>query len=259
MVTTDSAIVEFQDVTKRHRTGPDARPALDGITLSIHQGEIFGVIGESGAGKTTLLELINGLVSPTSGSLTVQGVDVTKLRRGGLRRLRQGIGVLFQGVHLLSNRSVRANVALPLHLARRRGGGGLSRAEEKRAVDEILAFVGLSHRADHFPAQLSGGEQQRVGLARALVARPGLLLCDEPTSSLDASTTADVLRVLTDARDKLGTTVVVITHDLAVVKAICDRAALLERGRLRELFPVARSDYRTLPSYHEQVKRELMP
>ena len=259
MVSTGTAIVEFHNVTKRHDPDPDTRAALDGISLSIRQGEIFGVIGESGAGKTTLLELINGLTAPTSGSLTVRGVDVTRLGRRGLRRLRQGIGVVFQGIHLLSNRTVRANVTLPLQLARRSDGAVLSRAEERSAVDEILAFVGLSHRADSFPAQLSGGERQRVGLARALVARPALLLCDEPTSSLDASTTSEILRVLSDARDKLGTTVVVITHDLDVVKAICDRAALLEGGRLRELIPVVKSDYRSLPTYYEQVKRELMP
>ncbi|MCR2793050.1 ATP-binding cassette domain-containing protein [Microbacterium sp. zg.Y625] len=259
MVEGDSAIVEFRNTTKRYGAKADHLPALDDVSLSIRREEIFGVIGESGAGKTTLLELINGLTTPTSGSVTVQGIDVGGLRRTGLRGLRQGIGVVFQGIHLLSNRTVRENVALPQQLARAQGGTAVSRAEERQAVDEILAFVGLSHRADHYPAQLSGGEQQRVGLARALVSRPALLLADEPTSSLDASTTSDILRVLSDARDKLGTTVVVITHDLDVVKAICDRAALLERGRLRELFPVTKSDYRTLPSYHEQVKRELMP
>ncbi|MCR8670935.1 ATP-binding cassette domain-containing protein, partial [Agrococcus sp. HG114] len=131
------------------------------------------------------------------------------------------------------------------------------REQRREAVDEILEFVGLGHRADRYPAQLSGGERQRVGLARALVARPPLLLCDEPTSSLDASTTADVLRVLARAREELGATVVVVTHDLDVVKAICDRAALLERGALRELLPVARRDYRSLPTYREQVLREL--
>ena len=259
MVEGGSAIVEFRNTTKRYDSRADHPPALDDVSLSIRREEIFGVIGESGAGKTTLLELINGLTRPTSGSVTVQGVDVGGLRRAGLRRLRQGIGVVFQGIHLLSNRTVRENVALPQQLARGRGGDAARRAEERQAVEEILAFVGLSHRADHYPAQLSGGERQRVGLARALVSRPALLLADEPTSSLDASTTSDILRVLSDAREKLGTTVVVITHDLGVVKAICDRAALLERGRLRELFPVSRADYRTLPSYHEQVKRELMP
>lgn len=257
MVDSARPIVEFREVVKRF--SPDAQPALDDISLSIRAGEVFGVIGESGAGKSTLLELINGLTMPTSGSVTVRGVEVPTLDRRGLRALRRDIGVVFQGIHLLSSRTVRDNVALPLRMERGLRGGARTRAEERRRVDEILSFVGLGHRADHFPAQLSGGERQRVGLARALVVRPPLLLCDEPTSSLDASTTAEVLRVLSDARTELGTTVVAITHDLDVVKAICDRAALLERGRLVELFPVVKTDYRTMPSYREQVRRELMP
>jgi len=256
-----AAVVELRGVTKRFPRSDDG-PALLDVDLTIGQGEIFGVIGESGAGKSTLLQLVNGLVAPSSGTVTVAGRSVTALGRRGLRALRRDVGVLFQGVHLLSNRTVRRNVALPLELARRGGtrgaGHARTRAEERAAVDDILRFVGLSHRAEHYPAQLSGGEQQRVGLARALVGRPALLLCDEPTSSLDATTTSDVLRVLADARDQLGTTVVVVTHDLDVVKAICDRAALLERGVLKELFDVARTDYRSLPSYHEQVRRELM-
>ena len=259
MVTAGTAIVEFQDVVKSFDAHPDQRPALEDVSLSIRRGEIFGVIGESGAGKSTLLELITGLVLPSSGSIVVQGVDVAALGPRELRRLRREIGIVFQGVHLLSNRTVRENVALPLRLARGRGGRRLTREQERRAVDEILAFVGLTHRADHFPAQLSGGEGQRVGIARALVARPALLLCDEPTSSLDATTTSDVLRVLSDAREKLGTTVVVVTHDLDVVGILCDRAALFERGRLVEAFPVERSEDRTLPTYREQVRRELMP
>ena len=256
MVETDAAIVEFDGVVKRYGTGPDAFAALDGITLSIRSGEIFGVIGESGAGKSTLLQMINGLVVPDAGSLVVAGRQVASLGRAALRELRRDVGVVFQGIHLLSSQSVRENVALPLRLARR--GGDRSRRQERHDVDEILEFVGLSHRGDHYPAQLSGGEQQRVGLARALVSRPRVLLCDEPTSSLDSSTTSEVLRVLVDARERLGTTVVVITHDLDVVKSICDRAALLEHGRLRELFTVQKTDLRAIPSYYEQVKRELM-
>ena len=249
MATATPALVEFRNVTKRFRAGQPA--ALDDVTLSIRRGEILGIVGESGAGKSTLLELVNGLQHPTDGTVTVDGTDVATLDRAGLRALRRDIGVVFQGVHLLSNSTVRDNVRLPLRLARR--------GRESDAVDAILSFVGLSHRADHFPAQLSGGERQRVGLARALVARPPLLLCDEPTSSLDASTTGDVLRVLAEARETLGTTVVVITHDLDVVKAICDRAALLEKGRLREVFPVAATGTRSLPTYYEQVRRELRP
>ncbi|MGF2949127.1 methionine ABC transporter ATP-binding protein [Microbacterium alcoholitolerans] len=258
MATATPALVEFRGITKRFTSATTDSAALEGITLSIRKGEIFGIVGESGAGKSTLLELVNGLVAPTAGAVSVGGTDVTALDRAGLRALRRDIGIVFQGVHLLSNSTVRDNVRLPLRLSRRDGGQVLSRKQQKDAVDEILSFVGLSHRAGHFPAQLSGGERQRVGLARALVSRPPLLLCDEPTSSLDASTTGDVLRVLSDAREKLGTTVVVITHDLDVVKAICDRAALLEKGRLREVFPITGGGLRTLPSYYEQVKRELM-
>jgi D-methionine transport system ATP-binding protein len=246
------AIVEFRGIVKRYAAGEQS--ALDGITLSIRSGEIFGIVGESGAGKSTLLQLVSGLERPSKGTVTVGGVDVTTLDRRGLRTLRRGIGTVFQGVHLLSNATVRDNIRLPLRLSRE-----VKKKDQQVEVDRMLSFVGLEHRADHFPAQLSGGERQRVGLARALVTRPPLLLCDEPTSSLDASTTGDVLRVLADAREKLGTTVIVITHDLDVVKVLCDRAALLEKGLLREVFPITRTaTERTLPSYYEQVKRELM-
>lgn len=258
MATSGTAVVEFADVTKTFGDHADEPPALHDITLTIDRGEIFGVIGESGAGKSTFLRMINGLTSPDSGSLTVLGQPVATLARGPLRDLRRSIGVVFQSIDLLTNRTVRRNVALPLRL-RRGTSDAMSRDEERKAVDDILAFVGLTHRADHYPAQLSGGEQQRVGLARALITRPSLLLCDEPTSSLDTSTTAEVLRVLEGARERFGTTVVVITHDLDVVKAICDRVALLERGTLREVFRIQKTDYRTLPNYYEQVKRELLP
>ena len=260
MDTPGDPIVSFNGITKRFHSVSHGTPALHDIDLTIQRGEIFGVIGESGAGKSTLLHLINGLTAPSSGSLTVAGTHVPTLGRRGLRLLRRDIGVVFQGVHLLSSRTVRQNVALPLRLARKGGGSGTrpTRAQEREAVAEIIDFVGLSHRTNHYPAQLSGGEQQRVGLARALVTRPALLLCDEPTSSLDATTTAGVLRVLTNAREQLGTSVVVITHDLQVVKAICDRAALLENGVLRELIEVDPIGVRALPSYREQVRQELM-
>ncbi|WP_426185569.1 methionine ABC transporter ATP-binding protein [Microbacterium sp. TWP3-1-2b2] len=257
MENTGTTIVEFSDVSKRYGDRSDQPPALDGIDLGIERGEIFGVIGESGAGKTTLLELVNGLTTADEGEVRVDSMTVAGRSRREMRMLRRNIGVVFQGIHLLSGRTVRQNVALGLQISRR-GGMRRTRAEERAAVDEMLDFVGLAHRADHHPAELSGGEKQRVGLARALVTRPPLLLCDEPTSSLDASTTAEVLRVLLDARDKFGTTIVVISHDLDVVKAICDRALLLEKGRMRELFAVKKTDLRAMPSYHEQVKRELM-
>lgn len=256
METTSTTIVEFRDVSKHYADRRDQPPALDGIALSIERGEIFGVIGESGAGKTTLLELINGLTTADEGEVRIEGTPVAGRSRREMRMLRRDVGVVFQGIHLLSSRTVRQNVALGLQISRQTDRR--TRAEERAAVDEMLAFVGLTHRADHHPAELSGGEKQRVGLARALVVRPPLLLCDEPTSSLDASTTAEVLRVLLDARAKFGTTIVVISHDLDVVGAICDRALLLEKGRMRELFTVKKTDLRAMPSYHEQVKRELM-
>lgn len=254
-----SAIVRFDNVTKQYGNA-DGRPALAALNLTIRRGEIIGIIGESGAGKSTLLQLINGLTTPTSGSVTVAGAEVAALSPRRLRKLQRDVGVVFQGIHLLSNRTVRKNVSLPLELAKRHpnpGGSDLgTTAQIRRAVEEILAFVGLSHRAEHYPAQLSGGEQQRAALARALVGRPALLLADEPTSSLDTTTTSEVLRVLANARDEFGTTVVVITHDLDVVKAICDRAALLEQGELQEIFPVTKRGYRALPSYREQVAEE---
>ncbi|GAA1536013.1 D-methionine transport system ATP-binding protein [Microbacterium ginsengiterrae] len=258
MVSPGTAMVEFVDVTKRFGTRRDQPPALSGIDLTIRPQEIFGVIGESGAGKTTMLELINGLVAADEGQVLVEGAPVAGRTRREMRALRRDIGVVFQGIHLLSGRTVRQNIALGLELARGSEANRRTRAQERAAVDEILAFVGLAHRADHYPAELSGGEQQRVGIARALVTRPPLLLCDEPTSSLDARTRAEILRVLSAARDTLGTTIVVISHDLDVVKAICDRALLLEGGRMRELFTVKKADLREMPSYHEQVKRELM-
>lgn len=252
------AIVAFDDIVKRYDHRPDQHPALDGITLSIERGEIFGVIGESGAGKSTLLQLVNGLTLPDSGSVTVDGHAVTGRSRKEMRALRRNVGVVFQSIDLLSSRTVRQNVALPLKISRRGRAVRLTRAQEREQVDQILAFVGLTHRADHYPAELSGGEQQRVGLARALITRPPLLLCDEPTSSLDASTTAEILKVLRAARVELGTTIIVISHDLDVVGAICDRAALLERGRLRELFQVKKNDRSASATYYDQVRRELM-
>lgn len=235
---------------------PNGVTALTGIDLTISAGEIFGVIGESGAGKSTLLGLLTGEVAATSGSVQVLGERVAARDGAALRGLRREIGVVFQGVHLLGNRTVRQNVALPLALRGRRGGRA-ARAEASDRVTEMLRFVGLEARADAYPAQLSGGQRQRVGIARALVTRPRLLVCDEPTSSLDATTTTGVLDLLRDARDRLGTTVVVVTHDLGVVRDVCDRVALIEDGHLREVLTVARSRGTGHGSYLERARREL--
>lgn len=233
---------------------PNGVRALTDVDLAIASGEIFGVIGESGAGKSTLLGLLTGEVAATSGTVEVLGERVDTGDAAALRTLRQELGVVFQGVHLLHNRTVRQNVAVPLGLRRR---GRASRAEASARVTEMLRFVGLEDRADAYPAQLSGGQRQRVGIARALVTRPRLLVCDEPTSSLDATTTAGVLDLLRDARDRLGTTVVVVTHDLGVVRDVCDRVALIEDGRLRDILTVTRRTERTHGTYLERARREL--
>ncbi|MFI8632134.1 methionine ABC transporter ATP-binding protein [Microbacterium sp. NPDC077663] len=229
---------------------PGGVTGLADVDLTVRDGEILGVIGESGAGKSTLLTLLTGEVVPTHGTVTVLGHDVGRLDRAGLRRLRREIGVVFQGVHLLANRTVRQNVEIALALRPRR-------ERFPRAVDEVLRFVGLDHRADAYPAQLSGGQRQRVGIARSLVTRPRLLLCDEPTSALDAATAAEVLDLLRDARDRFGTTVVIVTHDLDVVRDVCERVALCDAGRLVEVLTVTPAARREREGYLDRARREL--
>ena len=213
--------VQYGDVT-----------ALDAVSLEIGAGEILGIIGESGAGKSTMLRLLDAVEHPTEGRLLLHGTDPTRLSGREIRLLRRRIGMVFQGFNLLANRTVQQNVALPLKL---------QRAQDPALVADMLDYVGLADRAGHYPAQLSGGQQQRVAIARALVTRPGLLLADEPTSSLDTRATEDVLELLAATRRDFGTTVVLVTHELDSVAAIADRAAVHERGALRSVFPVARS------------------
>lgn len=233
-------------------TYPGGTRALSGVDLTVAPGEIFGVIGESGAGKSTLLALLTGEISATAGAVRVLGQDPQRLSRAALRTLRRRIGVVFQGVHLLANRTVFQNVSIALDLS------GREHARERRAsVDEVLRFVGLGGREHAYPAELSGGQRQRVGIARALVARPDILLCDEPTSSLDASTTDGVLALLRAARDRFGTTVVVVTHDLAVVRRVCDRVALFEDGRVHDILRVQPEPDLGSESYLDRARREL--
>ncbi len=249
------SVVELIGVSKRYTDS--APPALDAVDLRIDHGEIFGVIGESGAGKTTLLDLLTGSRSPSSGTVQALGRSIGALEGRELRDFRRRIGVVFQGVHLLSNRTVLENVRLPLELAREGRSGAARLRAEREAAREMLDFVGLADRADRFPAQLSGGQQQRVGIARALVTGPELLLCDEPTSSLDATTADEVLRVLVDVRERLRTTVVVVTHDLDVVRAICDRVALFERGRLQDVIAVRARGLGEGGSYLDRARKAL--
>ena len=209
--------------------------AVRDVSLQVREGEIVGLIGKSGAGKSTLLRLINLLEQPDAGRVWVAGRELTGLGRAELRAARQNIGMIFQQFNLLQNASVADNVAFPLRLHSRQG----SRAEIAARVAECLALVGLQDKADSYPAQLSGGQKQRVAIARALAPRPAVLLCDEPTSALDAETTRELLATLADINAKLGVTIVVVTHELSVVQALCRHVAVLADGVLVEQFPVA--------------------
>ncbi|WP_105736445.1 methionine ABC transporter ATP-binding protein [Cronobacter dublinensis] len=206
----------------------EGRPALDDVSLTVPQGAVYGILGRSGAGKSTLLRCLNLLERPTAGRILMNGADITRLDDRALRQHRARTAMVFQHFNLLHARTVADNVAVPLEII------GVPRPARRERVAELLELVGLADKADAFPSRLSGGQKQRVGIARALAARPQVLLCDEATSALDPDTTASVLALLADINRQLGLTIVLITHELEVVKAICDHAALLEDGRLVE-------------------------
>ena len=228
-------MITFEDVSKTY-AGPGGqasdRAALAGVSLSVAPGEVFGVIGASGAGKSTLIRLINGLETPSGGNVIVDGDDVATLGVEGLRSLRRRVGMIFQHFNLLSSKTVAGNVAFPLKLA------GRPDAEVKVRTAELLARVGLSDFAHKYPAQLSGGQKQRVGIARALATGPKVLLCDEATSALDPETTEQILDLVSGLNRELGLTIVLITHEMDVVRRVCDRVAVLEAGRVVETGPV---------------------
>lgn len=207
---------------------PGQPPALDQVSLSIADGAIFGILGRSGAGKSTLLRCLNLLERPSSGRILLDGADLTALSDAELRRQRQRIGMIFQGFNLLHSRNVFDNVAVPLEIAR------VSKEQRHSRVRELLDLVGLSDKAQAFPSQLSGGQKQRVGIARALAGRPAYILSDEATSALDPETTDSILQLLRNINRQLGVTIVLITHELEVVKAICDSAVSLAAGRIVE-------------------------
>ncbi|MFC3626163.1 methionine ABC transporter ATP-binding protein [Vogesella amnigena] len=226
-------MIQLKNVHKRFRR-PEGGwfDAVRDTTLHIQEGEIFGLIGFSGAGKSTLLRLINLLERPDSGEVVVDGQQLTALSASELRRARQNIGMVFQQFNLMANRTVADNVAFPLEIA------GWSRAEIDARVAECLDIVGLADRAGHYPAQLSGGQKQRVGIARALAPRPHVILADEPTSALDPKTTQSILDCLQDINRRFGVTVVIVTHEMHVVRSICHRAALLDAGQVVEILLV---------------------
>ena len=225
-------MIEIRQLTKIYTDGQRELRALDNVNLYVKPGEIFGIIGLSGAGKSTLVRCINMLERPQEGQVLVNGIDMTALSKGELRKARQKIGMIFQHFNLLSSRTVFRNVAFPLEIT------GVPKAEIRERVHELLRLVGLEDKADSYPAQLSGGQKQRVGIARALANRPEVLLCDEATSALDPETTTAVLELLQDINRKMGLTILLITHEMPVIQQICDRVAVIENGRIVECGPV---------------------
>jgi D-methionine transport system ATP-binding protein len=222
-------VIEVRKIDKSFPTREGAFFALREVDLSVRPGEIFGIIGRSGAGKSTLLRVLNLLERPTAGEVLLEGRAITNLDGGELRRVRQRIGMVFQHFNLLGSRTVYDNVRLPLRIA-----GGLSSTQESERISEVLDLVGLHDQARKYPRQLSGGQRQRVGIARALANRPQLLLCDEATSALDPETTQSILALLRDINARLKLTVVLITHGMDVIRAIADRVAVLDHGRVVE-------------------------
>ncbi|WP_116948873.1 methionine ABC transporter ATP-binding protein [Jiangella endophytica] len=223
--------------------------ALDGIDLRVQRGAVHGIVGESGAGKSTLIRCVTGLERPTSGSVWVDGEEISAAGERDLRRARRRIGMVFQHVHLFDARTAADNVGYPLRIAK------VPAARRRERVAELLELVGLQGRGDSYPAQLSGGQRQRVGIARALAADPSVLLCDEPTSALDAATTRQILRLIRDVRDRIGLTVLIITHEMSVVREVCDSVTLLDRGRVAEHGPLAEVAGRP----GTRLARELIP
>ncbi|ANU27229.1 methionine ABC transporter ATP-binding protein [Planococcus versutus] len=221
-------MIQIEKLTKTYTTKHGTVTGVDNISLDIGKGEIFGIVGYSGAGKSSLIRCINLLERPSSGSVKVDGKDLTKLNGEQLRKARLKIGMIFQHFHLISQKTVYDNIAFALRAA------GTSNKDIKTRVEELLEMVGLADKRNVYPAQLSGGQKQRVGIARALANNPAVLLCDEATSALDPNTTLSILRLLKDINHQLNITIVLITHEMNVVKEICDRMAIMQSGLVIE-------------------------
>ena len=242
------SMIRLAAIKKSYKSAAGEVTALKGVDLEIERGEIYGIIGLSGAGKSTLIRCINMLERPTEGKVIVDGKDLTTLSEAELREERKGIGMIFQHFNLLSSATVYDNVAFPLRLS------GTDEKQIRTKVEPLLALVGLADKAQQYPAQLSGGQKQRVGIARALASDPKVLLSDEATSALDPQTTKSILHLIADINKKLGLTVVIITHEMQVIKDICDKVAVIEGGVIAEKGSVL--DIFTKPK--ERITREFV-
>lgn len=221
-------MISLKAVTKIYQSNRNPVKAVDQVDLEIQSGEIFGIIGYSGAGKSTLIRLLNGLEKPTEGSVNVAGKRIDRIKGKELRTARKEISMIFQHFNLLWSRTVRENIAFPLEIA------GVAKSERLKRVDELIKLVGLEGKEDAYPSQLSGGQKQRVGIARALANNPKVLLCDEATSALDPQTTDSILDLLVDINKRMGLTIVLITHEMHVIRKICHRVAVMENGKIVE-------------------------
>lgn len=222
-------MIKIENLSKKFNGKNGKVTALDNINVEMHDGDIFGIIGMSGAGKSTLLRCITLLERPDSGSIFIDGNDILTLNHQELRKARRKMGVVFQHYNLLMQETVAKNVAFPMEIA------GMDKKQIKERVEELLALVKIDDKADFYPAQLSGGQRQRVAIARALATNPEALLCDEPTSALDALTTKQVLNLLKEINKSLNTTIIIITHEMSAVKAICNKVAVINEGRFVEM------------------------
>ena len=222
-------MIRIEHVTKTFKTKNQTIHAVKDCSLTIHDGEIFGIIGYSGAGKSTLIRMLNALEQPTTGDVYIDDVNISKLTGNALRKKRMKIGMIFQHFNLLWSRTVEKNIELPLEIA------GVHKEERQQKVQELIKLVGLEGREKAYPSELSGGQKQRVGIARALANDPSILLCDEATSALDPSTTESILDLLNEINQKLGITIVMITHQMEVVQKICHRIAVMSDGEIVEV------------------------
>ena len=221
-------IIQLKHMGKEFKTANGPVKALDDINLEIKRGEIFGIIGLSGAGKSTLVRCINMLEIPTSGEVLFEGENLAALNEAGQRKARQSMGMIFQQFNLLAQRNILRNVCFPMEIA------GVPKQQARERAMELLKLVGLEDRAKAYPAQLSGGQRQRVAIARAIATNPKVLLCDEATSALDPNTTKSILELIKQINRDLGITVIVITHEMAVIEAICDRVAIIDHSQIAE-------------------------
>lgn len=250
-------MIEFHGTTKEFRTKTSTVTALDTVDLTVKRGDIFGVIGFSGAGKSTLLRTVNLLETPSSGKVLVDGKDLMTLSKRELREEKKKIGMIFQHFNLLSSRTVFDNIAMPLELSK------VPKKQIEASVNEVIAFVGLEDKAHSYIEQLSGGQKQRVGIARALVTKPSILLCDEATSALDPQTTKSILSLLKKVNIEYGITILIITHEMEVIRDICNRVAVMEAGCVIETGNVldifASPKHETTKNFVNSVVREEIP